>query len=90
MGLTEPCVVYSFGSGPDGQFELAILAETPCEVHVFDPTIRAGDITLDNPRMRFHDLGVAGKDGVVMLQNHGGGPSYSRDALTLPTIMCAT
>ena len=85
--LTEACVVYSFGSGPDGQFELAMLAQTQCEVHVFDPTIRAGHITLNDPRMRFHNFGVAGKDGVMMLQNHGGGPHFPRDALTLPTIM---
>ena len=36
---SKPCVVYSFGSNENDQFEQAVLETVPqCEIHVFDPT----------------------------------------------------
>jgi hypothetical protein len=53
----EKCVVYSVGGNNQWEFELAILAQTPCEVHTFDCT---GAITRfrkpNNPRLTFHHI----------------------------------
>ena len=91
--LVAPCVVYSFGSGPNGQFELAVLAQTPCEVHVFDPTMRSDDTIQAGARMHFHDLGVSGVDGDINLMvpvNDSGRLAkrlLPRPTKTLPSIM---
>jgi hypothetical protein len=53
----EKCVVYSVGGNNQWEFELDILAKTPCEVHTFDCT---GNITRfhkpANPRHSFHHI----------------------------------
>lgn len=55
--LEEPCVVYSIGGNNQWEFELDVLAKTPCEVHTFDCT---GNITRfqvpENPRLHFHHI----------------------------------
>jgi hypothetical protein len=53
----EKCIVYSVGGDNQWDFELDILAKTPCEVHTFDCT---GDTTRFNkpnhPRLKFHHI----------------------------------
>ncbi|OXA53912.1 Methyltransferase-like protein 24 [Folsomia candida] len=39
--LDVPCVLYSFGVGPDSSFEAEFLSRTNCSVHMFDHTIGA-------------------------------------------------
>jgi len=55
--LEAPCVVYSVGGNNQWQFEMDVLAKTPCEVHTFDCT---GDIERfqvpENPRLHFHHI----------------------------------
>lgn len=55
--LEAPCVVYSIGGDNNWNFEMDVLAKTPCEVHTFDCT---GDISRfqvpSNPRLHFHHI----------------------------------
>jgi hypothetical protein len=47
--LRPPCIVYSFGSSNDAQFEREIIRQTNCSVHIFDPTSGAIEgFTLDD------------------------------------------
>ena len=63
------CVVYSFGSNGETEFEEAVLATTHCEVHVFDPTL--GPEALSKlqalPSIQFHPIGLGPKDQEVMM-----------------------
>lgn len=53
--LEAPCVVYSIGSNNQWEFEMDILAKTPCEVHTFDCTgDRERFAVPDDPRHNFH------------------------------------
>lgn len=65
--LTKPCVVYSFGSRGNIDFELGILDLHPhCEVHVFDPTYHR---PAHAPReMNYDEVGLAAKSGASRLQ----------------------
>lgn len=49
------CVIYSVGSNDQWEFEDAMLAETPCEVHTFDCTSPA---KTRGPRHHFHPVCV--------------------------------
>jgi hypothetical protein len=53
----EKCVVYSMGGNNQWEFELDILAKTPCQVHTFDCT---GNIARfqkpQHPRLTFHHI----------------------------------
>jgi hypothetical protein len=53
----EKCVVYSVGGNNQWQFELDILAKTPCEVHTFDCTGNTTRFNKPNhPRLKFHHI----------------------------------
>lgn len=56
--LNQPCLVYSVGSNNDIQFEESMHNLTRCEIHTFDPTLKApfkgGAIST------FHDIGLNG------------------------------
>lgn len=65
------CVVYSFGSDNQVRFERRMLERTACDVHVFDPTVRASEMrrreermnaALPRQRVWFHNWGVGGED----------------------------
>lgn len=59
----ENCIVYSFGSSWDFEFELAI-SRLGCEVHTFDPTMPSfitskSDVKLlDLTKVHFHNIGL--------------------------------
>jgi FkbM family methyltransferase len=60
--------VYSFGVGEDVSFDLAVIEKFGAQVHAFDPTPKSVEWvkkqTLPS-KFRFHELGVAGHDGVA-------------------------
>lgn len=63
--LQSPCVVYSFGSADDFDFEEDILARTPCEVHIFDPAPAVGGHPLSKSVRR---LAIGSVDGEVPMR----------------------
>ena len=71
--IAPPCIVYSAGSGGSAQFERSVLAQTACEVHIFDPTAKAGDTPDNQKRLHFHAIGFGARDGSSELRNglHG-------------------
>ena len=71
--IAPPCIVYSAGSGGSAQFERSVLALTACEVHIFDPTAKAGDTPDNQKRLHFHAIGFGARDGSSQLKNglHG-------------------
>ena len=77
------CTVYSVGSNGDTSFEQAILSETACEVHTFDPTLN--DTTADSvravPGVHFQGIGLANVDGEQVFK------TKSKPVKTLHTIM---
>lgn len=87
--LAQPCVVYSAGSGFSAQFERSVLAQTPCEVHVFDPTGRAPDLPdLNTSRFHFHSIGISASDKLTGLANVKGSNTKNLfQVLTIGSIM---
>ena len=63
--LTQPCVVYGFGAGPEISFEQAMAEDFGCEVHTFDPSQESirnyGNLETGKELRRFegHQSGVA-------------------------------
>lgn len=51
---TNTCVVYSFGSNREVDFESEVAARKHCEIHIYDPTV---DLPPD-PRWVFHKVGL--------------------------------
>lgn len=81
--MSKDCIVYSFGSNGDDQFESDILKKTSCDVFTFDPTL-----SLEKERMlsrsvrkNFRKVGLASYDGVMEI---GG---IERKVQSLKTIM---
>lgn len=89
----QGCVVYSFGSNGDTDFEEAVLATTNCEVHVFDPTLgqEAFEKLAAQPKIQFHPVGLGPTNEQVQMKDDtmtmGNKKEYSMDVLTLQTIM---
>ena len=81
--LRKNCIVYSFGSNGDDQFEIDILKKTSCEVFTFDPTLSVEKERMlsTNVRKNFHAIGLANYDGLMEI---GG---MERKVLSLKTIM---
>lgn len=59
--LKSPCLVYSFGSNNDFDFEAQIVREYGCEVHTFDPTMHRFKVIRIPPNVTFHDMGIDGQ-----------------------------
>mgnify|MGYP001317873547 CR=1 FL=1 len=81
--MRKGCVVYSFGSNGDDQFETDVMEKTECRVYTFDPTL-----TLEKKRMlsssvrkNFHNIGLATHEGGMAI---GG---IEREVQNLRTIM---
>lgn len=89
----QGCMVYSFGSNGDTDFEEAVLATTNCEVHVFDPTLgqEAFEKVSQQPKIHFHPVGLGPNDEQVQMKDDtmtmGNKKGYTMDVLTLQTIM---
>lgn len=87
------CIVYSFGSNGDTDFEQAVLATTHCEVHVFDPTLEqeAFEELARQPKIQFHPVGLGPENEQVKMRDNtmtmGKNRNYTMDLLTLQTIM---
>ena len=54
--LRSPCVIYSLGSHLEFDFELLMVAKTPCEVFTFDCTVDAADLPPLPPRIHFYSI----------------------------------
>ncbi|XP_060571534.1 probable methyltransferase-like protein 24 [Ruditapes philippinarum] len=54
------CLVYSFGSNFDFQFEEAVWRTYKCEIHTFDPSRSVTGVTIPN-EVNFHLIGLSGK-----------------------------
>ena len=55
--MESPCIVYSIDSNNQWQFEINVLAKTPCEVHTFDRFVKP-----DNDRLHFHHVCLGSKN----------------------------
>ncbi|GFH24455.1 methyltranfer_dom domain-containing protein [Haematococcus lacustris] len=63
---SSPCLVYSIGSCNNFGFENDLLKQLPhCEVHTFDHTSNPPQAN-DNQAIKFHKLGLSGKDAPPM------------------------
>lgn len=89
----QGCMVYSFGSNGDTDFEEAVLATTNCEVHVFDPTLgqAAFEKLAKQPKIQFHPIGLGPRNEQVQMHDNtmtmGNNNGHTMDVLTLQTIM---
>ena len=87
------CVVYSFGSNGDTEFEEAVLATTQCEVHVFDPTLSVEALAKLRklPKIQFHPIGLGPKNQQIQMNDDlmtmGTRRVQPMNMHTLPTIM---
>ena len=58
----EKCIVYSIGGNNQWQFELAVLQETPCEVHTFDCTGKVSRFRKPHDdRLKFHHICIGSR-----------------------------
>lgn len=64
--LQAPCVIYSLGGNNQWDFEEAMLAATPCEVHTFDCFV-SNPTKADTARFKFHRWCVSGSDNGMYL-----------------------
>ena len=79
----RPCVVYSFGSQGNDDFEVEMRAAVPhCEIHIFDPTTKPEHFA---GKWNYHYIGLGGVDAVTL--GHTGASSVGMRVKTLPTIM---
>ena len=64
--VTTGSIVYSGGVGEDVSFDLALIERTGCSVWAFDPTPRSIEFAseIDEPRFRFHPVGLWSRDCV--------------------------
>ena len=60
----KTCLVYSIGSNNDISFEKSVSKHLGCEIHTFDPTVRAEDF-VGISVASFHEWGL-GEDGAVI------------------------
>ena len=67
MGKT--CIVYSFGSNGDDQFESDVMNKSSCKVFTFDPTMSPDKEKMLSPRVwkNFHKIGLAKYDGMMQI-----------------------
>jgi len=81
--MRKNCIVYSFGSNGDDQFESDILKKTSCKVFTFDPTLSFEKEKMLSPSVwkNFHKIGLAKYDGVMEI---GG---IEREVRNLKSIM---
>ena len=81
--MRKGCIIYSFGSNGDDQFESDILKKTSCEVFTFDPTMSSEQEKMLSPSVHknFLGIGLAEYDGVMKI---GG---IEREVRNLRTIM---
>lgn len=80
VNRTKPCIVYSFGSNGQDEFERDTYSVNPaCEIHVFDPTSPPID------RWHFHEYGLCARDG-----NFTGVNRTSNEPATFPCKSLAT
>lgn len=95
---TRQCVIYSFGSNLQTEFEVAMLEATVCDVYTFDCTVEltamSAKVTAANPSVgdrgrrfffRPYCVGVEGKS--VTMNIGGGGPSFTTVLRSVPSIM---
>jgi len=81
--MRKGCIIYSFGSNGDDQFESDILNKTSCEVFIFDPTMSPEQEKKLSPSVhkKFRGIGLAKYDGMMEI---GG---IEREVRTLRKIM---
>ena len=81
--LRRGCIVYSFGSNGDDQFESDILKKTFCKVFTFDPTMSLEQEKMLSPGVlrNFHKIGLAKYDGMMEIG------STEREVRSLKRIM---
>lgn len=81
--LRRGCIVYSFGSNGDDQFESDILKKTSCKVFTFDPTMSLEQEKMLSPGVlrNFHKIGLAKYDGMMEIG------STEREVRSLKRIM---
>jgi hypothetical protein len=73
LGGREDCVVYSFGSRGELDFEDTVRRHSSCTIHVFDPTKPptrpSTSVTGDRSRgFHFHPVGLSHRDGNATIQ----------------------
>jgi len=66
--VDQKCVIYSFGSAGQDDFEKFMSTHTSCEIHIFDPTPRIKrDMTIRARKYgaHFHSIGLGGLHGKI-------------------------
>merc|ERR1712216_292143 len=82
--LREPCVVYSFGSNDDFDFEESVKAHTACEVHIFDP---APSVSQHPMAESVQQVAIGPKDGELQMRWWQHSAPVPTPARTLQSIM---
>ena len=92
ISVEQKCVIYSFGSAGQDDFERFMSTHTSCDVHIFDPTPRIRrDMTARARKYgaHFHSIGLGGLNGKINMngiwQNNLNGAELK--ILSLPEIM---
>lgn len=74
--MYKECVVYSFGSNGQYDFEEAILANTTCSVHTFDCTFAGRSL---GPRHTYHQLCLGAPDHAEQFQRISSYPQIVKE-----------
>lgn len=66
--INKESIVYSAGIGDDISFDKAIIEQTGCTVHAFDPTTRSVNWIQKQPKLSnfyFYNIGISDFDGIA-------------------------
>lgn len=66
--LDKESILYSAGIGNDISFDRAIIEQSGCIVHAFDPTTRSIKWIKEQPKLQnfyFYDIGISDFDGIA-------------------------
>jgi hypothetical protein len=68
--MGETCIVYSFGSNGEDQFESDVMNKSSCKVFTFDPTMSPEKEKMLSPRVlkNFHNIGLGNHDGMMQIE----------------------
>ena len=87
----EPCIIYSFGSAGQDDFERALAEITDCQIHIFDPTPHIKqdmELRVQSYGAKFYSIGLGGSSHEINLK--GEWEAVHRDNLkvmSLPELM---
>jgi len=69
--LNKESIVYSAGIGTDISFDKAVIEQTECIVHAFDPTTKSIAWVQNQPKLQnfyFYDIGISDFNGIATFE----------------------